>query len=508
MNLLVLPAVLPLAAMAFCLLFHRNPRAQRWISGIAAHALLPVVFALFRISARGEVPVLRLGDWPGSFGIVFAVDRLGALMLVLSTLVFCVTWWFARMGALGPAEERSFFHPLFLILGGSVNWAFLTADLFNLFVSFEILLLSSYALLCLNRDKFNVEESIRFVALNAVGGTLFLAAAGLTYGRYGTLNFADLAIRVRVDDPSAFSVALGSMLLVVFGMKAALFPLFFWLPDSYPRAPIGILPYFAGILTKVGVYCLFRVFTLIFRIEVEDWFSPLLLAIAGATMLVGVLGAFSRWSIHHILSFHIISQIGYMIFGLGLFTELGLASGIFYIAHHILVKAGLFFVGGYVLVKFGTDRLKEIGGLTRAEPVLSVLFLACAFSLAGIPPLSGFYGKFGLAWEGLSQARYLMVGVSILTSLLTLASMLKIWTYVFWGEPSRPQVSSRMRSISPAPVAAITALSLAVAVLSGPLMGIAEDTARQLLDSRDYIGAILGEEGVARISVAAGEGGN
>jgi multicomponent Na+:H+ antiporter subunit D len=462
--------------------------------------MLACAVQLALVAIQGEVPVLRIGGWPQSFGIVFVLDRLSGLMILIAAVIQTATWWFVCAGALQREEERRFFHPLFLILCGAVNWAFLTADLFNLFVAFEILLISSYALLCLSTGNFSSREMIRFVALNSLGGTLFLAGAGLVYGRYGSLNFADLALRVRLEDPSWGAVALGTLFLFVFGLKAAVFPLFFWLPDAYPRVSPAILPYFAGMLTKVGVYCLYRVFTLIFRVESDAWFSPIILGIAGATMIVGVLGALSRWTVRNILSFHIISQIGYMIFGLGLLSPLGLASGIFYIVHHILVKSTLFFIGGHILFKTGIDDLRGLGGLARSQPLLSALFLATAFSLAGVPPLSGFYGKFGLVIDGLDQGHGTVVTLSILTSLLTLASMLKIWTYVFWGTPSDGSAIKERRNWTLAPILIMTALTLAVALVSGPLMSVADDTARQLLDGSDYIRATLGEAALAPLA--------
>ncbi|MCA9448980.1 MAG: Na+/H+ antiporter subunit D, partial [Candidatus Omnitrophica bacterium] len=458
--------------------------------------LLTVAFAgrLFFMAESGEVSVLRVGGWPESYGIVLVLDRLSALMILLATLVQATTLWFACSGILEEEEERNFFHPLFLILCGSVNWTFLTGDLFNLFVAFEILLISSYVLLFLRPDKFSFHEAIRFVALNALGGILFLASAGLTFGRYGTLNFADLALRVRLEETSWDSAGLAILLLTVFGLKAALFPFFFWLPDAYPRISPAILPYFAGLLTKVGVYCLYRVFTLVFGDALDSWLSPWILAIAGGTMLVGVFGALSRWTFRKILSFHIISQIGYMIFGLGLHSVLGLACGIFYLVHHILVKSTLFLIAGHVVSVNGRDDLKGLGGLARSQPIAASFFLLTALSLAGIPPLSGFYGKFGLVLEGLSMGHIWVVAVSIVTSLLTLASMLKIWNYAFWGKPSHIDGDQGRGSGTLFPIGTMVFLSLAVAVGSGPLMGFAEETGRQLLDGRTYIEAVLGTE--------------
>lgn len=495
MNLLAAPVVAPIAGAALSLFVGNSSKSARWISGLVTHLTLACAVQLARVAIRGEVPVLRIGAWPDTFGIVFVLDRLSALMVLLAAATQTATWWFAWGGALKREEERNFFHPLFLILCGAVNWTFLTGDLFNLFVAFEILLISSYVLLCLAPGSFSAKETIRFAALNALGGTLFLAGAGLVYGRYGSLNLADLALRIRLEDPSSGAVVLGTLFLIVFGLKAAVFPLFFWLPDSYPRVSPAILPFFAGLLTKVGVYCLYRVFTFIFRIEFDSWFSPLILGIAGGTMIFGVLGALSRWTVRNILSFHIISQIGYMIFGLGLLSPLGLASGIFYIVHHIIVKSTLFLIGGQILFKTGVDDLKRLGGLAHSQPLLSALFLIASFSLAGVPPLSGFYGKFGLVVNGVEQGHWVVVALSILTSFLTLASMLKIWIHVFWGTAPNDAECRGGNDSTLVPILFMTVLSLLVAFASGPLLSLSKDTALQLLDGGDYIKATLGSEG-------------
>jgi multicomponent Na+:H+ antiporter subunit D len=285
-------------------------------------------------------------------------------------------------------------------------------------------------------------------------------------------------------------------LFVVFGIKAALFPLFSWLPDSYPTAPSPITAVFAGLLTKVGVYAIIRTQTLFLDPGTRP--GTLILVVASITMLVGVLGAIAQDDIPRILSFHIVSQIGYMIMGLGLFTVAGLAGALLYVIHHIIVKTTLFLTAGLVEVRAGSGRLAAIGGVSRAFPVLGLLFLLPALSLAGIPPLSGFVAKFALVEAGLSSAQYAVVAVSILVSLLTLFSMTKIWGGAFWGEvqltdeagdPDDPPKGLGVMYLS---VGFLVVLSLVVALAAGPLYNLSARAADELLTPGQYVSEVLG----------------
>lgn len=506
-NLVLVPMLLPILGAILCLFGRRSLTFQRFVAGAVSTALPVVAFLLLLTVRQSGVMVLRVGNWPDAFGIVFALDTFGAIMLTLAGVTQAAAWWFVRAGAMDRESEAFLLHPLFLILGAGVNWAFSTGDLFNLFVSFEIILLASYVLQSHGNERTQIRESIKFVVLNILASTLFLVSAGFTYGYFGSLNMADLAVRIAQAGFPPESKILGTMLFLTFAMKAALFPLFFWLPDAYPKAPRGIVAYFAGILTKVGVYCLYRVFTLLFRdpVAFEGWFQPMILGVAGFTMFVGVMGALSQFTFRRILSFHIISQIGYMILGLGIFTPLALAAGIFYIIHHIIVKASLFLVGDAVAVNEGSEELKKVAGLSTAYPVLAVLFLCAAFSLAGLPPLSGFYGKYGLVVEGYLEGHYFYVFVSLLTSLFTLASMVKIWRYSFWGE--RPE-GAPCRAKNKGVIAAtggLVLVSITVAVASAWLMTVSIEASEQLLSRTDYVGAVLGERGVLALETAMEE---
>lgn len=492
MNDLVYPILLPLLAAAACLVVRDSMRAQRIMAGVTVHALLAIA-AIHLVSAwDGNIRTLALGGWPATFGIVLVQDLLAAIMLTLSALIAIVGFWYTIAGGATPQQESRYLWPVLLLLVAGVNWAFMTSDLFNLFVAFELILLSSYVIVSLDVEKTQLREAYKFAVFNIIASTFFLAAAGLTYGLFGTLNFADLAIKVAEAGTTGPVLALGTLILLVFGIKAALFPVFFWLPNVYPRVCLGLVPYFTGILTKVGVYCLFRVFTLIFPEQMADWFQPLLLIIAGLTMLVGVLAALGQWTIRRILSIHIISQIGYMIFGLAIFTAGAVAAGLFALIHNVIVKTSLFLVAGCVVATKGTDKLKSIHGLMHHYPWLAILFIVAAFSLAGFPPTSGFYGKYVLAVEGFRAGFMLTVTVSLITSVFTATSMIKIWGYAFQGEkPEGPRepMSRGMVAVT----AALTGLAVAVGLGAGIIMEASNRVGDQLFDRRAYVEAVINQ---------------
>ena len=505
-NILVAPLLLPMICAALCIVFGRQRGIQRLLATLTDIALVVLAFYLLAQTREHGYLVLRVGNWPLNQGIVFTLDIFGAIMLCLTTVVHLINILYARLGAASKLEEKFLYYPLFMLLGAGVNWAFITGDLFNLFVSFEIILLCSYILVAHGANPHQLREGFKFIVMNLVASTMFLLGAGLIYGILGTLNFADMALRARelhAAGQGGLLTPLGTVLLTVFAAKAALFPLFFWLPYAYPRASVAVIPYFAGLLTKVGVYALYRIAMLLYVYDTE-WFAPLILGIAATSMIIGVLCALSRMSMRGILAFHIISQIGYMIFGLGLgcspgeLGTIGLAAGIFYMVHHIIVKSGLFFVAGCVVRNEGTDQLEKIKGLADRQIVLSLCFVFFAFSLAGIPPLSGFYGKYILLVEGFRAGGWLLqtvVIISIITSLLTLLSMVKIWRYAFWGrrkgEEDRPSTSEPTSPMT-WPVFALALVSLAVAIFSPWVMQVARESAAQLKAPETYIEAVLG----------------
>jgi multicomponent Na+:H+ antiporter subunit D len=385
------------------------------------------------------------------------------------------------------------FFPFFHVLLLGVCGAFLTGDLFNLYVWFEVMLLASFVLLASQGGRRALTSGVTYVTLNLLASAFFLVAIGILYGEAGSLNLADLATKLR--DPGAAEVSrpVAMLLLVAFGIKAGLFPVFFWLPAAYPTAGFAVSALFAALLTKVGVYALIRVFTLLFPLQEAGLAQPML-AIAAATMASGVLAAASQAHVRRILSFHIVSQIGYMAMGLALATPLALASAIFYVIHHIVTKTNLFLVGGLIARAGGGEELARLGALGSRRVGLAVLFSVPALSLAGVPPLSGFFAKLFLLRAGLEAEAFAAVVVALAVGLLTLFSMSKIWMEAFWKPV--PEEGRGCQGNLPWPaVGASAALGVVTIVLgfgAESLWSVAEAAARQLHEPDAYLRAVLG----------------
>ncbi|MFP5318166.1 MAG: Na+/H+ antiporter subunit D [Acidimicrobiia bacterium] len=489
--LLAIPILLPLLGAALSIGVGRSRNAQRVVGTVTLTVVSVVsVILLVEVDSNG-IGSTPAGGWEAPVGITLVADRLAAIMLVIAELMLLAVLVYA-IGQPGAEEDHVGFHPAYLILAAGVAAAFLTGDLFNLFVAFEVMLMASYVLITLGGRADQVRSGMTYVVISLIASTLFLLTLAFVYASTGTVNLADLSVKV-ADLPDGVRAALAVLLIVVFGIKSAIFPLFFWLPDSYPTAPTPVTAVFAGLLTKVGVYALLRSQTLLFPGDTQP--GTLLLVVAGLTMVVGVLGAITQNDIKRILSFHIVSQIGYMIMGLGLFTVAGLAGAVIYIIHHIVVKTTLFLVAGLIEQRTGTAELAELSGLRRLEPILAVLFILPALSLAGIPPFSGFVAKLALVQAGIATADYVIVGVSLAVSLLTLFSMTKIWANTFWG-PSEPDTVGRTltaprRVLMVGSTASLVVLSLGIAVASGPLFELSERAARDLIDPSGYVAEVL-----------------
>jgi multicomponent Na+:H+ antiporter subunit D len=490
-TLLTGPILLPLFAAALSIGVGRWRNAQRAIGVVTLTAVAVMSVVLLVRVDDGGTRSTQAGGWAAPVGITFVADRLAAIMLVIALLMLLAVLVYA-IGQPGAEERHVAFHPVYLLLAAGVSAAFLTGDLFNLFVAFEVMLMASYVLITLGGSAAQVRGGMTYVVISLVASTLFLVALAFVYTATGTVNLADLHGKV-AELPSGVRSGLALLLIVVFGIKSAIFPLFFWLPDSYPTAPSPVTAVFAGLLTKVGVYVLLRTQTLLFPEDTQP--GTLLLAVAALTMVVGVFGAITQNDIKRILSFHIVSQIGYMIMGLGLFTVAGLAGAVIYVIHHIVVKTTLFLVAGLVEQRTGTAQLDDLTGLRRLEPALALLFLLPALSLAGIPPFSGFVAKLALVEAGLDSGQYVVVGVSLAVSLLTLFSMTKIWSNTFWGpDPSVDagrNLTAPRRALMVGSTATLVALSLAIAVASGPIYRLSERAAQDLMDPTRYVEEVL-----------------
>ncbi|MEM9488950.1 MAG: proton-conducting transporter membrane subunit, partial [Myxococcota bacterium] len=419
MSLATLPIVVPLVTAVLCLLAWRRPALQRVFGVIGAAALCAVGAALVHaVLGEGRTLIVHVGGWQPPFAISLVADPLSALMVAVTGVVaLCGAVY--SLGDIGRGHMAFGYFPLFHFLMMGVCGAFLTADMFNLFVWFEVILITSFVLLAMGGQRLQMTGAIKYVAINLVSSALFLVAVGILYAVCHSLSMLDLPQRLAVvaeSDPSLV-VAMAALFAVSFGIKAGLFPLFSWLPASYHNAPPAISAVFAGLLTKVGVYALLRIFSGVFP-PMDGVYAALLLG-AGATMVVGVLGAVAQGTVRRILGFHIISQIGYIAVGVGLLAAptpelvaFAVAAAIFYTLHHILVKTNLFLIAGVIERMSGTGRLDRLGGLAKRAPWLAILFLIPALSLAGIPPLSGFWAKLATFKAVLASGGYLVAAAA------------------------------------------------------------------------------------------------
>jgi len=488
-NAAAIPILLPIGAALLTLLRPKPSQARRAFVTCAFAALLVVALWLLAHVADHGAVVLRVGGWPVPFGIVLVVDTLAAIMLALSALtaLACSLYGFAEEPS---AQEHPLRLPLWLFLIAGINLSFVTGDLFNLFVAFEVMLLASYGLLTLESDARESRGALPYLTINLVGSALFLATCGLTYSLFGTLNFAEIIVRADQLSGDPRLTLLGLLLLLVFGLKAGVFPLYYWLPNSYPILPAPLAAFYAGMLTKVGVYVLMRIFGTVLP-PTEHALHQLIAWTAGVTMIVGVLGAVGQSRVQVILSYHIVSQIGFMVLAIGLHSVAAFVAAIFYIIHHIIVKSSLFLAGGIVIRANGTDDLARTGGLWQAAPWLGLFFLLQAMSLAGIPPLSGFWGKLMIVQEGFVQREWVLVTLSLVASVLTMMSMLKIWLGAFWKKPPPAAVrvdagSRRMTAVG----VAMLAVSLTIGLGAEFFIRIASRAAHETLDRAGYVRSV------------------
>ncbi|MHA6798411.1 Na+/H+ antiporter subunit D [Bounagaea algeriensis] len=506
--LVALPVLLPLMAAGLSLALGRFADFQR-IIGVAVLAIIIAVSgALLYIADHHGPLVLQLAGWPAPFGITLVADRLSALLLVVSTVVTFGVLVFSigqRITDYGRERPSTTFHPMYMMLAAGVSLAYLTGDLFNLFVAFEIMLTSSYVLITRRTTARRVRAGMTYVIVSITSSLLFITMIALVYAATGTVNMADLGPRI-AELPEGLRVGLALLVVIVFGIKSAMVPMHFWLPDSYPTAPAPVSAVFAGLLTKVGVYALIRTQTVVFSHQ-ESW--NFMLVIALITMVIGVLGALAQNDLNRLMSFLLVSHIGYMLFGLGVYDVVGLTGVILYVVHHITVQATLFLVAGLIARRTGTVALTRMGGLARASPLIAVLFALPALSLAGIPPFSGFVAKLALLQSGIGAGTwtaYVVTGGAVLTSLLTLYAMARVWTRAFWGQVKSPEedpdptdelvvgTATTNRPMVLASGLLVTA-SVVIAVVAGPLAGISQRAAEDLMHAEGYRSAVLTAEG-------------
>lgn len=489
-NFLILPIIIPLFFAAVLIFFQKSILLQRIIT-LAVLALSTILAAILAVQVNTNgIQSVTFGSWPAPFGITLVSDSVSSL-LVLTTLVlvFFIVWY--GFESIGKEREHFFYYPGILLITTGVTGAFTTGDIFNLFVFFEVLLMSSYLLIVLGGTKAQLRESIKYILVNIISSALFVIAVAYLYSVVGTLNMADISVKIAEINQPGIMTTIAVLFLMVFGLKAAIFPLYFWLPSSYAAPPIPVLALFGALLTKVGIYAITRTYTLFFVHDIA-FTHTLLLVLAVLTVAAGCIGALATFDVKQIIIYNIVIAVGVILFGVAQMNFAGLEGAMFYLIHDMIIKAALFMLIGLIIYVTGTTNLRKMGGLMNDFPALGWFYLIAAFGLAGIPPLSGFVGKL-LIIRGGFEAGNIWSSVFILaTSLLVLLSAIRIFIYAFWGQPGQQvQIDQKVYTRLFIPTALLVFLSIAYGVGAEWIEPFMANAARVLNDPSLYVDAVM-----------------
>ena len=485
-GLPMLPVGIPLAAAALTLLLRGRVVLQRSVMEAGVALTLVAAVLLLRQAAQGEQLVVEFGGWHAPFGVTFVGDLLSAALTTTACVIAFAVAVFARAD-IRDRRRHAGFDPLFLGMLAAVNGALLTGDIFNMYVWFELMLVTALGLLTLDRRHAQIDGALRYAAMSMMGATFILVGIALLYGEAGTLDMRDLAVTLAGRTPSFALTTSAYLILAGLVLKAGIFPLFFWLPASYHTAPITVAAALAGLLTKVAFYACMRVAVLVFGIgktaTAVPGMPPLLALLAVATMLVSVLAAIAQLDLRRLLAFHVMAQVAYLVMGLALASSIGVAAAIFYTMHTMLVQTGLFLGAGAIARAGRSYDLRVVNGLIREHPFFSGLFALLALSISGIPPLSGFWAKalvIDAAFRTASPWSGWLALTALLTGFLTLYSMSTLWSRAFWQPP---RANRRIRRIPPAMVVAVAlmaACTLGIGLAIEPVLSLSRAAASQL----------------------------
>ncbi|KGL37504.1 Na+/H+ antiporter subunit D [Listeria newyorkensis] len=492
-NLVLMPILIPFFGAIFLMLLPRKVILQRVLAIITSAVLIGAnIFLVYYVYQHG-ILVVTLGNWPAPFGISIVGDMLAILLVTTTSLVLLATLIYSFY-SIGKPRERFLYYPavLFMIVG--VNGSFLTGDIFNLFVFFEVMLMASYVLLVLGGTKVQLKATVKYLLINVIGSAFLVMAIALLYSMIGTLNMADISQKISEihGGNTGMITVVAVLFLFVFGLKAGIFPLYFWLPGSYFAPPIPVLALFGALLTKVGVYAIIRVYTLFFYNE-TSFALPLLSTLALITIVLGVIGAISYNDMKTIMIYNILIAVGVILFSVSLMTREAMTGAIFYLIHDMLIKGTLFLVIGTIIAITGFSSIKKFSGLMSVKPSLGWTFFIGALGLAGIPPLSGFIGKLLIVEGAFAVQNYVGGVVVLLSSLFVLLSMIKIFSKGFWGEKKgtfKLDIPYRKMMV---PVLMLLAISVAYGIFSEGMYPLIEKAVDPLVDPSIYIQAVLGE---------------
>lgn len=478
------------------LVFWRKTVTHRILSVVGSLLGFGISLKLFLKVYYGEILIMNAANWAAPFGIVFVADTFSSVMVLLTSVAALAVSLFSAVGV-GRARMLYGYFPIFHFLIMGLSGAFLTGDIFNLYVWFEVVIISSFVLLTLGGRKAQLEGAVKYMALNILASTFFLTGIGILYGITGTLNMADLSGKIALVENQSIVNLTAIFFLLGFGIKSAVFPLYFWLPSSYHTPPSAVAATFGGLLTKLGLYAMFRVFTLIF--EPNDFMKTVFVVIAVLTIITGAFGAVIKSNIRRLFSYLIVCHIGFIIGGLGLYTHIAIIGAVYYLIHDIVIKTNLFLISGLIRQLRGTMDMERLGGLYDEYPKLSLLIAIVLFSLVGIPPLSGFWPKVYLVEGAIEVNNYLFIGGIILGSFVTLYVIAKLWSQVFWKAASEDIIiqdnfkllNLQKKVLLVAPIALLAMCTLYIGLNAEMIINVSSRIAGELLDPALYIKAVM-----------------
>lgn len=488
-NLVILPVILPLLIGAILVFFKNHILIQRWVASLTLVVSLSISVLLLKQVYTEGIQVIHFGGWIAPFGISFVADSFAVLLVVTANIITLVCTFYA-MFSLKPTEEKAFFYTLILMLFAGVSGSFLTGDLFNLFVTFEVMLLASYGLIIIGGSRRQLRESVKYLAINILSSSLFLIAIAYLYGVMGTLNFADLSMKIADVGQTPILTGISLLLLIVFSIKSGLV-LYQWMPGSYSVPSTAIAAIFAALLTKVGVYAIFRTFTLIFYHE-QQITHVIIGVFAAISLIAGSIGAIAYTNIRYIAAYNIVIAIGFIMIGLSVMTSIGLEGSIYYLIHDMFVKALLFLLVGTIVYLTSHELMEDMSGLIRNYPLLGWLFFITVLALTGIPPLSGFLGKILIGQATVSSGAFVLLGLGFISSLFVLYSLMKIFMSCFWGETI---ISSEEQRVLPKtliiPSVIFVVISFVVGINAELILPYIQDAAETLMQPQIYIDAVI-----------------
>ncbi|WP_411035127.1 Na+/H+ antiporter subunit D [Shinella sp. BYT-45] len=491
--LVVLPPAWCILSGAVLLMLRKSLHLQGWLA-VPALAVLVLLDALLLAHVAQNGPVtMVMGRWLPPFGIAFTADLTGALF-ALAGAVVALAGGVHALGDIDGSGRRYGFYPFLLLLMAGVSGAFLTGDVFNLYVWFEVLLISSFGLIVLGSEPRQIDGAVKYAFLNLVATTLFLIATGYLYGLFGTLNMADIAVKAAENRAGLPLMTLAALYLLAFGMKAAAFPVNFWLPASYHTPRVVVSALFAGLLTKVGIYALLRTLVMLFPVEREE--LSFVIALAGAaTMVLGALGALGQSDIRRMLGYVVVSGIGTMLAGLSLGSPGGVGGAIFYALHSMVVMTALYMAAGLAGRLAGTFDLNRLGGLHGRSAPFSALSLVLFFAVSGLPPFSGFWPKVMVAKAAMDIGAWWLTATVLLTGFLTTIALGRVFALAYWRPAEGALPDEAIPASALVPLAALAALTVAFGLFPDALLATIQHAAQGLADPRAYIGSVFPEGG-------------